>query len=230
MKKAFVFGLVLALVAVGPALAEKTETGTGLLMSATATGDAVAIPDGPRSDPDSFLNFALDGVEHWDLLGEPENTVLSELLGEGASLTGIGWNATLETVGGSWLSEARTYFDGSDLDGSGLFLTIGTGDGMPGIGTYSSGGILDLTDNGIPDIPVLADGLLHIDFHETFDDNADAVDSFYPVAEGAGSSYDLAGIGFVSNVPIIEIPTASTLGLIALFIGLAALGVYLLRR
>ncbi len=227
MKKAFVFGMVLAVVGVGPALAQKTATGTGVLLSATSTGEAVPLPGDLASDPDSFIELDISGVESWDGLDDPDNTTLMELMGPGASMTGIGWDVTLETVGGSWLSEQVAYFDGQDLDGSGLFLTVGVGDGMPGIASYSSGGILDLTDNMIPDIPAGADELLYIQFYESFVDTTDGVDSFYQ----ADSGYTIAGIGLpADDTPIVVIPTASTFGLIALFIGLAALGVYLLRR
>ena len=137
----------------------------------------------------------------------------------------MGWNVTLESPGASWLSEAVTYFDGSDLDGMGLFLTVGAGNDAPGTMTFDSGGILDLSDNGIPNIPSGPDGLLYMQFFESFDDVADDVDAIYQ----AGSSYDLDLIGGPS-VPVIEVPTASTWGLMALFSLLAIAGVAYLRQ
>lgn len=233
MKKLFVFVvfvLVCTLVGIVPAWAEKGDTGSGMLMSMTADGSTLAVlPPVITSTPDSFLNIDVSGVESWDLLDSLNNTILTEFLGAGSSMTGIGWDLTLETVGGSWLAEQKIYFDGEDLDGTGLFLTPGIGDGFPGIGSYSSGGIIDLSDNGIQDIVIGPDGLLYIQFFEVFDDVVDAVDSFYQ----AGSSLDIAGInaggwgGAFSSIPI---PTTTTVGLLALFLSIATLGMFVIRR
>jgi hypothetical protein len=231
MRKLFVFALALAVIAVAPTWAQK-EAGHGVLMAVDAAGNTVADPGGAESTPDSFLDLDITGVEHWDGLDSPNNTVLTEVLGPGASMTGIGWNVTLETQGGSWLSEAVTYFDGQDLDGSGLFLTVGVGVSSPGTQNFDSLGVLDLTDNGIPDIPVGTDETLYIQFFESFDDVTDAVDSLYiddPTVTG-DSIYTIAGIGFVEASQVLAIPTLSTLGLLALFLGIAAVGFYLLRR
>jgi hypothetical protein len=119
----------------------------------------------------------ITGEESWDLLDDPNNHVLVVPLGAGASMTGIGWDVNLQTLGGSWLSEARFYFDGSDHDLSGLFLTPGFAFPNPGTMAFSSGGPLDLSDNGIPDIPILGDGNLYIQLYEGFDDIPDGVDA-----------------------------------------------------
>ncbi len=127
----------------------------------------------------------LSGAESWDALSDGSNMVMlvdvnAALGGIGAaSMTGIGWDNSTSTVGGSWLSEAVMYFDDNIApDLSGLFLTPGVGDDFAGTASYSSGGVLDLSDNGIPDI-ALADGILRIEFFENFDDVADAIDAFH---------------------------------------------------
>lgn len=127
----------------------------------------------------------LSNAESWDALSDGSNMVMlvdvnAALGGVGAaSMTGIGWDNSISTVGGSWLSEAVMYFDDNIApDLSGLFLTTGVGDDFAGTASYSSGGILDLSDNAIPDI-ALADGILRIEFFENFDDTADAIDAFY---------------------------------------------------
>lgn len=129
----------------------------------------------------------LSGVASWDAQGDSDNDILlidvnaalGGVSGAAATMTGIGWDNTIATQGASWLSEAVMYFDDNIApDLSGLFLTTGIADGFPGTASYSSGGILDLSDNSIPDI-ALADGILRIEFYESFDDVADAIDALY---------------------------------------------------
>jgi hypothetical protein len=133
------------------------------------------------NDDDTLLSTVLldvSGFQSIDLLDDVDNDVLIRELGEGALVTGVGWDVNLTTVGESWLSEATLYFDGSDQDGSGLFLTPGIADDAPGTGSYSSE-VIDLTDNGIPEIPILSDGRLFIQFFESFDDNEGSADAIY---------------------------------------------------
>jgi hypothetical protein len=127
-------------------------------------------------------------------------------------MTGIGWDVCLTTVGGSWMSEARFYFDGSDHDFSGLFLTPFFANSAPGSGCTTSGGTIDLTDNGIPDIPILADGNLYIQLFEGFDDVADAVDADWDAPSSLSIVY----------TPPVAVPTVGQWGLIVL--GVALLG------
>lgn len=223
MRKLFAVSLILMLAGIAPAFAQKGEGGTGMLASYTADGSTVANPPDIEGAPDSMLQLDITGVESWDLLDDPDNTVLVEVLGPGAIMTGLGWDVTITTVGLSWLSEATTYFDGQDLDGMGLFLNPGFMDGMPGTGTYSD--LIDLTDEGIPNIPVGADQSLYLQFFESFDDVSDAVDANYD----ATSTYDIIGIGFITP-GAFPVPTLSTIGLIALLTALAGVGVFLLRR
>lgn len=128
----------------------------------------------------------LSQVASWDGLGDPDNVVMSIDMaalfglssGSAIDLNGIGWDITVSTVGASWLSEATMYFDNQTQDsGAGLFLTVGNGNDFAGTGTFSSGGIVKLADAGLPDL-VLADGVLRIEFWESFDDVADDIDAF----------------------------------------------------
>lgn len=66
----------------------------------------------------------------------------------GFTLTGIGWDVDVSTVGNSWLSEATVYFDNDTLS-DGVFLTPGFNDSFSGSSTYSSGGIVDLVGLGL---------------------------------------------------------------------------------
>jgi hypothetical protein len=156
----------------------------------------------------------ISGTDSWDALNDPSNTTLLVPLGAGASMTGIGWDTTLTTFGGSWLSEARFYFDGSDLDLSGLFLSPGAGSGFPGTGVFfSSGGTIDLSDNAIPDIPILADGDLHIQLNESFDDADDVIDATWVGPSTLTIVYEGGGAA---------VPTVGEWGMI--FLGVALLG------
>jgi hypothetical protein len=159
------------------------------------------------------LNLDISGNDSWDALNDASNTVLTVPLGAGASMTGIGWDVNIATVGGSWLSEARLYFDGSDQDLMGLFLAPGVAVGAPGAQNFNSGGIIDLTDNAIPDIPILGDGTLYIQLFESFDDVSDSIDANWT----AGSTLDIV---YEGGAPAV--PTVGEWGMVAL--GAALLG------
>ena len=122
----------------------------------------------------------ISGTDSWDGYLDTSNPILQQAIPTGDLMTGIGWGVTISTIasglpGTSYVSEAKIYFDGSDQDGSGLFLTPGVSMSSPGSAFFTSGGIIDLSDNGIPDIPILADGMLHLQFYEGYDDVANAM-------------------------------------------------------
>jgi len=147
------------------------------------------------------VNFVSD-IESWDLLGDLDNAVFALDVGGGqqATMHGIGWDTTQRALGASWLSEMGAYFDDNIApDGTGLFLTPGFADSFPGTGSYSSGGIVDLSDNGIADI-VLANGVLRLEFFESFDDVSGAVDGLW-----------LEGSSFTLDMTIIPAPSALAL-------------------
>ncbi|NOT29394.1 MAG: IPTL-CTERM sorting domain-containing protein [Planctomycetes bacterium] len=157
----------------------------------------------------STLVLDISGEESWDPLDDPSNTVVVVPLGVGAAMDGIGWDVNLTTIGGSWLSEARFYFDGSDHDLTGLFLTPGVGNNFGGTNVnFTSGGVIDLTDNAIADIPVLGDGNLYIQLYEGFDDVGDAADATWVAGSELTISYSGGGPPAV--------PTVGEWGLIAL--------------
>ena len=120
--------------------------------------------------------------------GDANNTVLVFDIAAAAGLpsgtpvtmTGIGWDVVLTAFDPSWLSEPRVYFDDSVApDLSGLFLRVGAGaaNNMPGVNVaFASGGLLDLSTAGIPNI-ALPNGQLRLEFHETFDDPEVAPDA-----------------------------------------------------
>ena len=156
-------------------------------VSASANGKALEIP------------LTIDTYASWDVKGDPSNVVLAidvaalAGLGSGnpATMTGAGWDLTIDTDTpglGSWLSEAVIEFDENVSPGANwISLSPGYGDDFSGTASYSSGGIVDFTDNLLPDI-YLPDGLLRIEFFEDYDDADDAIDALY----SAGSSITIA--------------------------------------
>lgn len=139
-----------------------------------------------RGITNSLITIDITGVESFDGLGSPFNTVLEVDLadalglasGSQVTMTSIGWDVTLSTFGASWLSEATMYFDDNVApDEMGLFLGVGAGENAAGSMAFASGGQLDLSDATIPNI-VLPNGVLRIEFFEGFDDvlgEADAI-------------------------------------------------------
>lgn len=149
----------------------------------------------------------LSNVATWDLVSDPDNVVFDldisgafGVAGAQATMHGIGWDVTIQSLGASWLSEARMYFDDNIApDLSGLFLAPGVADSFPGTNSYNSGGIVDLSDNAIPDI-VLPNGHLRLEFYESFDDVANGIDGFY-----------LAGSTITLDMTLVPAPGALAL-------------------
>lgn len=174
----------------------------GYVFTRDAAGQSGVNPAAPgggiAQGEDVILNIT--GLETWDLVGDASNTVL--VLDAAAAIglpsgtpiafNGIGWDANITTAGASWLSENRIYFDDNVApDLTGLFLRIGAGQNVSGSMDFSSGGVIKLMDVGIAPI-ALPDGTLRLEFHETFDDVPDAVDSVFGLlASGANSTLTL---------------------------------------
>ncbi len=181
----------------------------------TKTAIALAISAAFATSPlasASIVTVDISGTESFDLQGDPDNTILvvdlaAELgLTSGSSVTisGIGWDVVQETVGASWGSEMSVSLNG-------LINVTPSATGAPIVGTEanSSGGILDLTDAGLDDI-ILSDGLLTIEFFESYDDFADAVDGIWTSGE----------LSFDAEMSPIPLPAALPLmltGLAGLF-------------
>lgn len=105
--------------------------------------------------------------------GSPLNEVFNVNLGANAMVTGVGFDITLEAFSPSWLSEATIALEDS-AQTAGLFLTPAVGNDGPGAGSFSSGGVIDLSDvDGMGldlTFSVGADGILRIELFDTFDD------------------------------------------------------------
>lgn len=136
----------------------------------------------------SSLTIDISGYSSWDLQDSPNNEILSMFIGNGAVITGIAWDVTLTTFNASWASESVLNFEDQ------IFLTPGVADGFQvSNANYNSGGVLDISDAGLPNITVGADGILDIEFLEGFDDVAGAIDGTWQ----AGSTITIVGQNIV---------------------------------
>jgi hypothetical protein len=118
------------------------------------------------------VTLDLSGINSWDLQGDASNETATIHWPMFNSVIGIGWDVRIETIGGSWLSEAVIGFEEE------LYLTPGIGNDFAGTASFSSGGIIDLLSTGM-DFQFSPDGILDIEFFESFDDVDDQVDAFF---------------------------------------------------
>lgn len=134
-------------------------------MKKTIALAAVAALAGTAMGTDLVLDVS--GIESWDFQGDADNTILNVFVGAGATITNIAWNVNLTTVGISWADENTMTFNGAQSinAAAGDAFTVSNANYA---GSAASGIVLD------------GSGMLSIEFHEVgFDDNANAVDSFY---------------------------------------------------
>lgn len=130
--------------------------------------------------------FNVAGIQSFDALGDSSNTVVlfdaAAALGlpSGTSVTmnGIGWDVAVFAdpnvgpFGGSWISEIRVAFrDSANLNGFNLTPAAGN---VPGPGSGASA-VIKLDTVPLPEI-ILADGILRLEFFDSFDDAADVAD------------------------------------------------------
>jgi len=147
----------------------------------------------------------VSGAQSINLQGEAGNVVWFVDVGADALLTSLDWAVQLEAFAPSLLSEMQVSF-GDSSGANQLTFTPGIADSFSGSASYS--GSLDLSAFGIT---VGADGLLRIEFSESFKDFANGV------AEGQWVSGTLTfGIGGGA------LPEPASVALVLLGLGLAA--------
>jgi hypothetical protein len=143
--------------------------------------------------PTGSITIDISGFQSNDAQGSALNQILSVFIGIGSEVTGLIWDVNLTTVGESWASESVMNFGGQ------FFLTPGSADSFSVTNqNYNSGGIVDLSDNGIPNILPDGAGNLDIEFFESFVDNAGDGDGFWE----AGSTVTLVGAFFPTPGPL----------------------------
>ncbi|WP_235890262.1 PEPxxWA-CTERM sorting domain-containing protein [Sandaracinobacter neustonicus] len=110
----------------------------------------------------------LKDVPSYTYLGSAENVSMSFDLGAGAYVTGFAFSFTVTAFDPSWLSEISMMASNTSGTG-GFFFTPAPG--LDGPGTHSADGFADLVWYGL-DFTTDADGLLWLDFFETYSDEA----------------------------------------------------------
>lgn len=155
-----------------------TEILSEITNNSTQSSTIVSRDEERLSSPNSsiVLDFSIASAESWDAKNKPKNLITNCL--DGTSITGFEYsNITVQTVGNSFLSEAIIYFSNSNNADDGVRLAIGSGNENSGTSSFSSDGIMDITDNELSDVISLNDSKFNIQFYETIDDTPDAIDA-----------------------------------------------------
>lgn len=119
----------------------------------------------------AVLTIDISGYASYDFQGDADNEILSFSTGAPGPINAFGfnWDVNLSTVGLSWADEATlTFNDEYSL--------------MPALGDAFSVTNANYQGSLSPELLGSADanGMMHIEFHETgFDDNPDAIDSYF---------------------------------------------------
>ena len=152
----------------------------------------------PTVLPPLIVNVA--GIQSYGLYSDPGNTVLNFNVGANTTVTSFTWDMELSSKFPSYLSEMALLF--SDSSANGINFIPGDKDKYSGAKTYA--GSVDLTARNI-DFSVGRDGILRLEFHESYKDLAGAADGawnagtltfgLHTVPEP--SSYALAGVALV---------------------------------
>jgi MYXO-CTERM domain-containing protein len=195
--------LAAGLLAASPSSAALTA-GAGYSIASARVAPASAIVS-------AVATYDVTGIFSIDPFGDPLNIVDTVSLAPNAQVIGIGWDVVLFADPPSWLSEAVIAF-GSTSNTFLVSLTVGLGDDLPGVEAYSSGGIVDLVGIGL-DFAVDADGLLRLEFFESFDDFPNDWDATW---ESGTLSIEYAFADDDVPAPAPWLLLASGLGLVAL--------------
>lgn len=111
------------------------------------------------------LTVDVAGAQSFGVLGTPGNTVWTFDVGANTVIRSFSYNVTLSATSPSWLSEMQVYFSDSSKN-TGVILAP-SADHSPGTNTYA--GSFDLAALG-GDFSVLPDGILRLEFHESYGD------------------------------------------------------------
>lgn len=118
--------------------------------------------------------------------GNASNTVILLNIGVGNEVTGVAADITVEAFSPSWLSEAQVTYGSTSATQIQLTPAGGTTPiDNPGVHDYTTGGVISLAAIPLPNITVDADGILKLEFRETFDDTSINPDSEWSNLEPA---------------------------------------------
>jgi len=158
---------------------------------------------GSCCEPGGVRRFEVDGLLSFGLAGDPLNALLDLGFDGPVRIVGISWAVQIQTFGESWLSEAGVRFGTSDEWNLALLPGAGVDDNNDNQPfPFTSGGIFDLRELGL-DFSLLADGVLRIEFFETFDDNPGTPDAIWVSGE-ISLLYDANGLPFCSDAACCE--------------------------
>lgn len=194
------FALALFAVSPSPALAQKVATDPNASpLTGSATPNAASTNVAPMAG--TLYDVDVTGILSNDAFGDPINVRRQINVGANARITGIGWNVALFADSPSWLSEMAVSF-GSSSSPLLVQLRPGVGDDLSGSKSYTSNGLVDLVGLGL-DFTVDADGILGLEFFETFDDFANDWDGRWE-----------SGLLTIEATTVV-VPEPGTLGLLA---------------
>ncbi len=134
-----------------------------------------------QSHAQSNITLDVSGLASWGFQGDPANDTISAFLGSPAPqyMSWISWDLNISTVGNSWAEEMTI-----GLLGGSFLIYPALGDSFSVTNQNYQGGI-DPTEINLG---IGTDGILDFEFFETnWDDNTDAIDSFFE----AGSTITL---------------------------------------
>lgn len=154
----------------------------------------------------------IGGVFSFDPKGDVLNERITTALPANARVTGIGWDTTQFADSPSFLSEMAISFESSTVFY--VQLRPGVGDDFPGTESYTSGGIVDLVGLGL-DFDLEADGLLGMEFFETFDDFANDWDGRYLAGSTITVRYEFESAAPVPEPMSLALAGVALLGLVA---------------
>lgn len=226
----------------GSAGAQDAKGGSALLSMANGNESIQSFTPSPVPQGLGVACLSFDGLASWDGLDDADNTIIDLDIGAGNTLTGVGWDIGVATVGDSWLSEATIQHSDStgSADPNAINLSVGAGNDASGDQDFTSdGAILDFSDNMLPEITAGADGILRLQLFESFDDNADAIDANYRNAAAPQLCPGLAlactdqaacnaALGVVPES--VAVPVNNPWALTLLILMLAGLGFVAVRR
>ena len=115
------------------------------------------------------VSFDVAGVQSLGAKGDAGNSVFNLNVGANAHITGVSYDVNLTAFAPSWLSEINVAL-GNSAETVGVEIAPGSDD-APGTASYA--GSFDLVALGL-DYLVGADGLLRLEFFDSFFDNASA--------------------------------------------------------
>jgi hypothetical protein len=172
------------------------------VMAATAAPDAIS------------ASYDLSEVASWNAVGDAANIVVAYNIGAGSKLVSVGWNVLIEAYAPSWRQDIGLQLSDSAVSATAVWLNPGAGVTSAGTGTYASAPV-DLGAAGLS-FTVLADGVLRLEFFESYDDGAAFKDGVWHSGSVSIGYTTAAGAAGTLNLNIGAVPEPGSYGLMAL--------------